>query len=50
MYRTNGSYEFKEEIEPDRQVPTDGELNQLLEEFFGTDKKELKKFKNAIGK
>jgi hypothetical protein len=50
MYRVDGGYEFKEEVEPDRQSPTDGELNQLLEEFFGTDKKELKKFKNAIGK
>jgi len=51
MSHSDGKYLFREEVEPVRQTPSDGELNSLLEQFFeNLDKKELKRFKNAIGK
>jgi hypothetical protein len=51
MSRVDSSYQTKEEVEPIRQSPSDADLNEMLGQFFeNLDEKQLKRFKNAIGK
>ena len=51
MSRVDATYQIKEDVEPIRQSPSDADLNEMLEQFFeNLDEKQLKRFKNAIGK
>jgi len=50
MSKHDNSYKFVEAIEPGFQPPESKDLDELLKGFFASDGKNLRKFKQAIGK
>jgi len=50
MFKHDGSYKFVEDLEPSFQPPESKDLDELLKGFFASDGKNLRKFKQAIGK
>ncbi len=50
MVKQNGTYKFEETLEPPMQIPGPKDLDELLKTFFTDDPRNLRKFKQAIGK
>ncbi len=50
MFKHDCSYKFVEALEPSFQPPESKDLDELLKGFFASDGKNLRKFKQAIGK